>query len=62
MHGFPLANRTLIYKKMPALVAGAGQYDTWDTLMLAVFGVSTAEFETGWHAYLDTYYGAVSAD
>jgi hypothetical protein len=43
-------------KRLPVLVAGLGQYESWDTLIPAVFGVSTAEFETGWQSYLDTHY------
>lgn len=30
----------------------APMYDTWHELVPAVFGVSTAEFEQGWQAYL----------
>lgn len=37
---------------LPALVAGLGQHKTWDTLIPAVFGVSSAEFAAGWQAYL----------
>lgn len=41
---------------LPALVAGLGDADSWDTLLPAVFGVSTAEFETGWQTYLTDQY------
>jgi hypothetical protein len=47
-------------ERLPALVAGLGQYDRWDTLLPAVFGVSAAEFEAGWQAYLTVYYGVPS--
>jgi hypothetical protein len=43
-------------ERLPALVGGLGQYESWDALIPAVFGVSSAEFETGWQAYLDTHY------
>jgi hypothetical protein len=39
------------------LVAGLGQYESWDTLLSAVYGVSAAEFEADWQAYLATRYG-----
>jgi hypothetical protein len=39
-------------ERLPALVAGLGQYDRWETLVPAVFGVSAAEFEAGWQRYL----------
>ena len=44
-------------KRLPALVAGLGQYESWATLIPAVYGVSPAEFEAGWQAYLATHYG-----
>jgi hypothetical protein len=46
---------------LPTLVAGLGHYDTWDTLLPAVYGVSSAEFEAGWQAYLADHY-AVPVD
>lgn len=45
--------------RLPALLAGLGQYDRWDTLLPAVFGVSAAEFEAGWQRYLAEHYGVV---
>jgi hypothetical protein len=42
--------------RLPILVAGLGQYDSWDTLLPAVYGVSPTEFEAGWQAYLTTHY------
>lgn len=42
---------------LPALVAGLGQYDSWDTLLPAVYGVSPAAFEAGWQTYLAERYG-----
>jgi hypothetical protein len=44
-------------ERLPALVAGLGQYESWNTLLPAVFGVSAHEFEAGWQAYLATHYG-----
>jgi hypothetical protein len=34
------------------LIEGFRRYDTWNALLPAVFGVSAAEFEQGWQAYL----------
>jgi hypothetical protein len=48
-------------ERLPALVAGLGQYERWETLLPAVFGVSPEDFEAGWQAYLATRYG-VSLD
>ncbi|MCE7983435.1 MAG: hypothetical protein DYG89_19865 [Caldilinea sp. CFX5] len=45
--------------RLPALVAGLGQFESWETLLPAVYGVSAAEFETGWQTYLATHYGFV---
>ncbi|RIK39665.1 MAG: hypothetical protein DCC55_17555 [Chloroflexi bacterium] len=44
-------------ERLPALVAGLRQHNTWETLVPAVYGVSAAEFEAGWHDYLATQYG-----
>lgn len=44
-------------ERLPQLVAALGQYETWDTLLPALYGVSPAEFEAGWHAYLAVQYG-----
>jgi hypothetical protein len=43
--------------RLPVLVAGLGQYESWATLIPAVYGVSPAEFEAGWQAYLAAHYG-----
>lgn len=45
------------YDRLPALVAGLGRYDRWETLLPAVYGISSTEFEAGWRAYLRTHYG-----
>jgi hypothetical protein len=37
---------------LPALVEGFRRYDTWNTLIPAIFGVSVEEFERGWQGYL----------
>jgi hypothetical protein len=47
-------------ERLPKLVAGLGQYKTWDTLLPAVFDSSAAEFEAGWQAYLTDRYGVGS--
>jgi hypothetical protein len=44
-------------ERLPALVAGLGQSESWETLWPAVYGVSAAEFEAGWQLYLTTQYG-----
>jgi hypothetical protein len=43
-------------ERLPVLVAGLGQYESWATLIPAVYGVSPAEFEAGWQRYLATHY------
>lgn len=43
-------------ERLPALLAGLGQYDSWETLLPAVYGVSSAEFEAGWQRYLADRY------
>jgi hypothetical protein len=43
--------------RLPALVAGLGQYESWETLLPAGFGISADEFEAGWQAYLAARYG-----
>jgi hypothetical protein len=45
------------YEQLPVLLAGLAQHDTWDTLLPAVYGVSSSEFEKGWQAYLVEEYG-----
>jgi hypothetical protein len=47
-------------ERLPLLVAGLGQYESWETLIPAVYGVSPAEFEAGWQAYLAAHYGKTS--
>lgn len=42
---------------LPALLAGLGQYESWETLLPAVYGVSASEFEAGWQQYLVAHYG-----
>lgn len=44
-------------EQLPVLVAGLGQYDSWETLLPAVYGVSPATFEAGWQVYLGRHYG-----
>lgn len=45
------------WERLPALLAGLGEYKNWNTLLPAVYGVSPAEFEAGWQAYLAAHYG-----
>jgi hypothetical protein len=45
------------HERLSTLMAGMGHYDTWDTLLPAVYGVSPAEFEAGWQVYLASQYG-----
>ena len=47
--------------QLPALIAGLGTYDGWETLLPAVLGVSAADFEAGWRGYLAQQYN-VSLD
>ena len=47
-------------ERLPVLMVGLGQYDTWETLLPAVYGVSPTEFEAGWQAYLAEHYGVSS--
>jgi hypothetical protein len=44
--------------RLPTLLDGVRRYISWDALIPAVFGVSTAEFEAGWQAYLFKEEGA----
>jgi hypothetical protein len=43
-------------EQLPVLLASLATYDDWETLIPAVYGVSSAEFEEGWHAYLVSEY------
>jgi hypothetical protein len=45
------------YEQLPVLLASLAQHDTWETLLRAVYGVSTTEFEEGWQEYLVQEYG-----
>jgi hypothetical protein len=44
------------YEQLPTLLAALAHYDDWDTLLPAIYGVSAAEFEEGWQAYLTAHY------
>jgi hypothetical protein len=48
-------------ERLPVLLAGLGQYESWDTLLPAVYDVSAIEFEVGWQAYLTTHYNVSPA-
>lgn len=39
-------------ERLPLLLAAIPAHERWETLIPAVFGVSLAEFEEGWHTYL----------
>jgi hypothetical protein len=39
-------------ERLPALLDGMNRYDTWEALTPAVFGVSAADFESGWQQHL----------
>jgi hypothetical protein len=45
-------------ERLPALIAGLGQHESWDALIPAVFGISAAEFEASWQVFLATHYSA----
>jgi hypothetical protein len=47
-------------ERRPPARPGLGQYESWNTLIPAVFGVSASEFEAGWQAYLVAHYGMSS--
>ena len=47
-------------ERLPTLVAGLGQYESWETLIPAVYGVSPTEFEAGWQVYLAAHYGVAA--
>jgi hypothetical protein len=42
--------------RLPLFVASLGQHDSWETLLPAVYGISSAQFEAGWQAYLKTQF------
>jgi len=44
-------------EQVAALFHALPAHRNWDTLIPAVFGLSVAEFETGWHRYLAEEYG-----
>jgi hypothetical protein len=44
-------------ERLPVLVGALSEHDSWESLIPAVFGISAAEFETGWQAYLAEEYG-----
>jgi hypothetical protein len=45
------------YEQLPRLLASLAEHDTWETLLPAVYSVSTSKFEQGWQAYLLKEYG-----
>lgn len=44
---------------IPSLLAALKDHTSWQTLIPAVFGVSPAEFEAGWEAWLVAQYGGI---
>jgi len=47
-------------ERLPLLLGNLGQFDTWETLIPAVYGVSAAEFEAGWQEYLSAHDDALA--
>jgi hypothetical protein len=45
-------------ERLPRLVQALSDHASWQTLVPAVFGVSAAEFEAGWQAYIAAHYQA----
>lgn len=45
------------HEALPTALAGLRQHEQWATLIPAVYGVSSAEFEAGWQRYLVSHYG-----
>lgn len=43
--------------RLPVLLATLGRAQSWATLLPVVYGISAAEFEAGWQAYLVDRYG-----
>lgn len=43
-------------EQLPTLLASLSQYNTWETLIPAVYGVSANEFEADWPTYIATHY------
>ncbi|RIK33112.1 MAG: hypothetical protein DCC55_35570 [Chloroflexi bacterium] len=42
--------------RLPALLAGLGEHEGWETLIPAVFGVPASDLEAGWQIYLAAHY------
>jgi hypothetical protein len=45
-------------EQVPALIAGFGTHEGWETLLPGIAGVSAADFEAGWRNYLVQQYNA----
>jgi hypothetical protein len=45
---------------LPRFLAGLARYDSWETLVPAVFGISASEFEAGWQGHLARHYGVTN--
>ena len=43
-------------ERLPVLLANLAQYNQWETLVPAVFGVPATDFEAGWRTYLAQHY------
>jgi hypothetical protein len=41
---------------LPTLMAGFRHYDSWQTLIPAVYGTSATQFERAWQGYVKTHY------
>lgn len=47
-------------ERLPALLHGLAEHETWDALIPAVFGVPMRDFEAGWQAYLAARYAVLT--
>jgi hypothetical protein len=43
-------------EKLPLFIAALGEHDSTESLIPALFGVAPAEFQAGWHAYVEQRY------
>lgn len=44
------------HEQLPVFLAALAQFDDWETLVPAVFGVSATDFEAGWQSYIAQQY------
>jgi hypothetical protein len=53
------ASSTYGYDKVPLTIAALARYESSDTLLPAIYGVSMDELEAGWNTFLMERYGVV---